>query len=160
MKELTLLLRVLFGAILRAVLPAAFEAAREASRDTAEDSRPQPELRTRLQNRVRARWSRTGAVGVFVLCAVMLAGCGVKTVYVPDGEAVRLRQPVKRAKIWVMDADGVPRPSRMTIPEGWYALPVPNADKPPEGAVKPPQSGQPAETYPIFETQNIASRSY
>jgi hypothetical protein len=133
MNELTLLLRALFGAILRAVLPAAFEAAREAARDTAEDSRPQPELRARLQGRVRARWGRAGAAGALALCVLALAGCGVKTIYVPDGEAVRLRQPVKRAKIWVMDANGVPRPSRMTIPEGWYALPVPDADAPQGG---------------------------
>jgi len=135
MAELIPFLRVVFRAIVRAFLPAAFEATRDAARDTCEDARPQPELKARLQNRVRATWGRAGAVGAVALCALLAAGCGVKTVYIPPGEPVRLRQPVKRAKVWVMDADGNPRASRMTIPEGWYAL---ADDEKPSETTKPP----------------------
>ena len=49
-----------------------------------------------------------------------------RTVYVGDGDVVRLREPVK-AKVWVQvdpDGDGpAPRkwePTVMVIPEGWY----------------------------------------
>jgi len=122
MNKLALLLRVLVRAVLRAFLPAAFETARDAARTTCEDSRPQPELKARLQNRIRTTWGRAGAVGTLALCILMAAGCGVKVIYVPDGQPVRLRQNVK-AKVWVMDADGNPRASRMTIPDGWFALP-------------------------------------
>ena len=125
MKDLIPLVRVVIRAIVRAFLPAAFEAARDAARDTAEDALPQPELKARLQNRVRATWGRAGAVA---LCIVLAAGCGTRSIYVSDGQPVRLRQPVKNAKVWVMDANGNPVPSRMTLPEGWYALPVPDAD--------------------------------
>jgi len=51
------------------------------------------------------------------------AGC-VRTIYVPHGTPVRLRETVKNAKVWVKDANGEPVPGRMDIPEGWYALPL------------------------------------
>ena len=66
---------------------------------------------------------------VFALGA--LIGCSTslflrRTVYVGDGDVVRLREDVK-AKVWVQvdpDGDGPePRkwePTTMTIPEGWY----------------------------------------
>jgi len=139
MTDLLLFLRVVFRAIVRAFLPAAFETAKEAARDTCEDARPQPELKARLQNRVRATWGRAGAVGALALCALLAAGCGTRAVYIQSGEPVRLRQPVKKAKVWVMDANGNPVPSRMTIPEGWYALEVPDDDEPAE-TIKAPTS--------------------
>lgn len=67
-----------------------------------------------------------GWLGV-ALCALILllvSGCfGMRTVYVPDGAAVRLRQSVK-AKVWVRSETGKALPSIMKIPEGWYALPL------------------------------------
>lgn len=68
-------------------------------------------------------------VGIFILGALL--GCGStlfirRTVYVHDGDTVRLRAPVK-AKVWIQvdpDGDGPePRrwePSTMVLPEGWY----------------------------------------
>jgi len=50
------------------------------------------------------------------------AGC-VRTIYVPHGTPVRLRETVKDVKVWVKDADGEPIAGRMDISEGWYALP-------------------------------------
>lgn len=31
-------------------------------------------------------------------------------------------------KLWVKDADGEPVPGRMALPEGWYALPMPEEE--------------------------------
>ena len=136
MTDLLLFLRVVFRAIVRAFLPAAFETAKEAARDTCEDARPQPELKARLQNRVRATWGRAGAVGTLALC-ILMAGCGTRAILVPDGEPVRLRKPIKRAAVWVMDAEGKPVASKVTLPAGWYALAVPDRDDPQEIIEKP-----------------------
>ena len=141
MKELAIVLKVLFGAVLRAFFPAIFAEMKESARDTAEDSKPQPELKARLQNRVRSTWGRGGTAGALVFCVLLAAGCGTRTVYVPPGEVVRLRQPVKNAKIWVMDAEGNPVPSRMTLPEGWFVLSDPGVDAP----EVPPEATDPAE---------------
>ncbi len=43
----------------------------------------------------------------------------------PDGEAVRLRETVRAAKVWVLDESGKPVAGKMDLPEGWYCLPVP-----------------------------------
>jgi hypothetical protein len=59
----------------------------------------------------------------FLLPILLLAGC-MRTVYVPHGTPVRLRETVKDVKVWVKDADGEPVAGRMDIYEGWYALPV------------------------------------
>ncbi len=141
MEGMVFLLRVFLGAVLRVFFPAAFAEMKDAARDTAEDARPQPELKTRLRERIRARWGRAGTAGALALCALLLAGCGTRTVYVESGEPVRLRQNVKRVRIWVPDANGDPVPSRMTLPEGWYVLPVPDAGKP----ETPPEAERPAE---------------
>ena len=59
----------------------------------------------------------------FLLPILLLAGC-TRTVYVPHGTPVRLRETVKDVKVWVKDADGQPVAGRMDIYEGWYALPL------------------------------------
>lgn len=45
------------------------------------------------------------------------------TVYVPDGQAVRLRETVRGVKVWVKTSDGDTVPGKMDLPEGWYCLP-------------------------------------
>ena len=58
-----------------------------------------------------------------LLCAsACLSGCGTRTVYVPPGEPVRLRETI-RAKVWVADRQGIEVPAEMDLPEGWYCLP-------------------------------------
>lgn len=104
--------------LLRALLPAIFR----ASRRTAEDGAQQPELRDRLRRRVRRTW---GTTAIVLLAILLVPGCGARTIYVPGGEPVRLRQTVKNAKVWVLGADGRPVPGRMDLPEGWYCLPAP-----------------------------------
>lgn len=62
----------------------------------------------------------------FLLPILLLApgaGC-TRTVYVPHGTPVRLRETVKDVKVWVKDADGEPVAGRMDLYEGWYALPL------------------------------------
>ena len=59
----------------------------------------------------------------FLLPILMLAGC-TRTIYVPHGTPVRLRETVKDVKVWVKDADGEPVAGRMDLYEGWYALPL------------------------------------
>jgi len=51
-------------------------------------------------------------------------GCATRVVYVPHGEPVRLAESVK-ARVWVKGTDGVPvlSKNRVTLAEGWYALP-------------------------------------
>lgn len=63
----------------------------------------------------------------FLLPILLLAGC-TRTIYVPHGTPVRLRETVRDAKVWVKDADGQPVAGRMDIHEGWYALPVDGDD--------------------------------
>ncbi len=55
---------------------------------------------------------------------LLLTGC-VRTIYVPHGTPVRLRETVKDVKVWVKDADGEPVAGRMDLYEGWFALPMP-----------------------------------
>jgi len=57
----------------------------------------------------------------FLLPFLLLAGC-VRTIYVPHGTPVRLRETVKDVKVWVKDSGGEPVAGRMDLPEGWYAV--------------------------------------
>jgi hypothetical protein len=63
----------------------------------------------------------------FLLPILLLAGC-TRTIYLPHGTPVRLRETVKDVKVWVKDADGQPVAGRMTLYEGWYALPLDEED--------------------------------
>jgi len=63
---------------------------------------------------------------IVMLC--LLVGCQSRTVYVPDGQPVRLRQTVKAAPVWVLDAQGQPTAGTMDLPEGWFCLPDPRGD--------------------------------
>jgi len=59
----------------------------------------------------------------FLLPILLLTGCGggtlfTRTIYVPHGTPVRLRETVKDAKVWVKDADGKPVAGKMDLPEG------------------------------------------
>jgi len=56
----------------------------------------------------------------------MSVSCASRVVYVAHGEPVRLAQSVK-AKVWVVDSTGktVRSQNRITLSEGWYALPKP-----------------------------------
>ena len=68
---------------------------------------------------------RSPKLSLMFLLSILLAGCGVRTVYVPHGTPVRLRETITNVKIWVKDAEGDPVAGRMDLPEGWYCLALP-----------------------------------
>ncbi|HUU30838.1 MAG TPA: hypothetical protein VMY69_01905 [Phycisphaerae bacterium] len=114
-------LELVLGVLVRALLPALVEAARPK----AEDSRPDTALRRRLRDGVRRHWFRAAAAGLAFIVVIGTCGCNARTIYVPDGTPVRLRETIRAAKVWVLDAEGRPVAGVMDLPEGWYALPVP-----------------------------------
>jgi hypothetical protein len=59
------------------------------------------------------------------MLALMPLGCTpTRVVLVPPGTPVRLAENVK-AHVWAKDSEGkiIKSRNRVTIPEGWYALP-------------------------------------
>ncbi|MGE4157608.1 MAG: hypothetical protein AB7F75_00760 [Planctomycetota bacterium] len=108
-------------ALLRALIPALVA----ASKDTSEEGARAPEVRDRLRQRVRETWGKAARVGVLAFCLISLSGCFTRTIYVPDGTPVRLRETIRKAKVWVLDKDGNPVAGEMDLPEGWYCLPDP-----------------------------------
>lgn len=75
---------------------------------------------------------RRAGVVVGVAVVGLLSACTpwfTRTVYVPDGKAVRLRERIEGARIWALDTNGEPVPGRMDLPEGWYVLPDPGEVK-------------------------------
>ena len=65
---------------------------------------------------------------MILIVVLLLPGCGTRTIYVPSGKPVRLREMVRNAKVWVLDADGRPVAGVMDLPEGWYAIPMPEEE--------------------------------
>ena len=55
----------------------------------------------------------------------ILSSCSyfTRTVYVPHGQAVRLRETVDKVDVWVKTKDGETVAGEMDLPEGWYCLP-------------------------------------
>lgn len=70
------------------------------------------------------RSNRILSVVFLIVFASMSVSCASRVIYVPHGEPVRLAEDVK-AKVWVVDSSGktVRSQNRITIHEGWYALP-------------------------------------
>jgi hypothetical protein len=124
---MSVLLEIL-TAILQAILPMIFKRISNPPPATAEDGAANP-LRKTFADKVRSTWGRTAAKGAaIVVLALCLSGCaGVRTIYIPNGDPVRLRQTVTHVQIWALDKDGVPTPGFIDLPEGWYCLPVPDA---------------------------------
>jgi len=114
-------------ALLEVVIRALLPVLAERWRDMQEDAMRRPQFRERLRRRVRETWGKA----CLLLClALLLTGCATRSVYVPHGEPVRLRETIPGAKVWVLDASGQPVKGRMDLPEGWYCLPVPGDDEP------------------------------
>jgi uncharacterized lipoprotein YajG len=64
------------------------------------------------------------------LVCVLCTGCTMftRTIYVPEGQTVRLRQDIKNAKVWVKEKDGRTAEGRLTLKEGWFCLYMPSWD--------------------------------
>ena len=71
------------------------------------------------------------AVGCWLVFTLSLAACShTKTILVPTGDPVRIRQTVKGAAVWVPDANGKWIEGTMDLPVGWYCLPDDTEVKP------------------------------
>ena len=63
---------------------------------------------------------------ISLLIAVSIIACAgmYTTIYVPHGDAVRLRETVKNVKVWIKTKEGEIIPGKMDLPAGWYCLPL------------------------------------
>ena len=61
------------------------------------------------------------------LCFLFLS-CSIRTVYVPEGDAVKLRQDVKNVKVWVKTKNDDIVAGKMDLYEGWFCLPLDDED--------------------------------
>ena len=63
---------------------------------------------------------------ISLICTIC-SGCTMftRTIYVPEGQTVRLRQDVKNVKVWVKEKSGNTAQGRLTLKEGWFVLYMP-----------------------------------
>lgn len=76
---------------------------------------------------------RLKRVAWILICAAAFSlafGCSraKRTVYVPDGSPVRIRETLKNSAVWVMDENGIWIPGTIDIPEGWFAMADPGVE--------------------------------
>ena len=93
----------------------------------AEDGEPVGSREDKLKKKIKKDTMKREKILVWVLVVSSfgaLGGCATRTIYVPDGKAVQLRQQVKNVRVWVWDKEGKRVAGKMTLPEGWYALPL------------------------------------
>jgi hypothetical protein len=112
--------------VLRAIVPALVQWWSERSTPTAEVSAPSDARDSFRQKVLTSGWGKVAAVTV--LCAVIFAaGCSTnnRTIYVPDGEPVKLAADIPNADVWALDKNGTPVRGRLTLHEGWFCAPVP-----------------------------------
>lgn len=113
------------AAIVAGIVQALVAILAKRSQRTAEDGAKRPQLRDQLRSEVRRKWAGKTLPVLAFLVVLLLPGCGARTIYVPSGEPVRLRETVRSAKVWVLDEKGQPVAGVMDLPEGWFCLPVP-----------------------------------
>ena len=111
-------------AVLTAFLRALLPWVTDKSQPTAQDADPDTRTKDKLRAKVRKHW-----LLVVLVLPVLLTGCAggspfTRTIYVPHGTPVRLRETARDVKVWVKDESGHAVVGRMDLPEGWYALPV------------------------------------
>ena len=116
-------------AIIKAILDAllAFFWPRMTKPKEAEDGEKMNNREEKLKRKIKRDRMKKEKLLVWVLVGIsfgVLNGCATKTIYVPDGKAVQLRQQVKNVRVWVFDKDGKRVAGKMNLPEGWYALPL------------------------------------
>ena len=61
------------------------------------------------------------------ICFLFLS-CATRTVYVPEGDAVKLRETVKNVKVWVKTKNDDIVAGKMDLHEGWFCAPLTDED--------------------------------
>ena len=111
----------MFKTILIAILTFVASMVKRAATPKTGDAKKRSDIKqagaSKLQKQTKSviMWS-------FALYLMLCAGCN-RTVYVPDGAAVRLRETVKRVDVWIW-LDGAWEAGKMDLPEGWYVMPL------------------------------------
>jgi len=116
-------------AIIKSILDAllAFFWPRMTKPKEAEDGEKVNSREEKLKKKIKKDTMKREKLLVWVLVVSSfgaLGGCATRTIYVPDGKAVQLRQQVRNVRVWVWDKDGKRVAGKMTLPEGWYVLPL------------------------------------
>ena len=103
-----------------ALAKAFFPAIVEGTKDTHTVAVPEDEgLEKRLRDRVTKAW---GPALLLVCFSLFLVGCGTRTVYVPDGTPLKIREKIM-VKVWVKTKEGDTVATEVEVYEGWYVLP-------------------------------------
>jgi len=58
-------------------------------------------------------------------CVLVVIGCSLfnprtDVVYVPPGDAVKLRENIKNVDVWIKTKEGEILPGKINLSEGWY----------------------------------------
>ncbi len=92
-----------------------------------EDGEPVGSREEKLKKKIKKDTMKREKLLVWMLVVSSfgaLGGCATRTIYIPDGKAVQLRQQVRNVRVWVFDKEGKRVAGKMSRPEGWYALPL------------------------------------
>lgn len=106
----------LFVALLKAFVPSIKEGLKDTNTTAVEES-------DGLEKRLRASVAETWGPMVALMClSLILVGCGTRTVYVPDGTPVKIRESIV-VKVWVKTKEGDIIATEIKAREGWFILP-------------------------------------
>ena len=107
--------------ILIAILTFVASMVKRAATPKTGDAKKRSDIKQSAASKVKKQ-TKSVIMWVLALYLMLCAGCN-RTVYVPDGAAVRLRETVKRVDVWIW-VDGAWEAGRMDLPEGWYVMPL------------------------------------
>ena len=122
-------LTALIVSVLKAFWPEIVGSMKDTAEEGAVDSRRKDRARKLIK---KSRWTAEALKKTApLLLILLLAGCSVRTVYVPFGTPVRLRETLEGVKVWALDKDGNPVKGEVTAHEGWFLMPIPPEEKDP-----------------------------
>ena len=74
----------------------------------------------RQKNGSKKRSKINGRISLIIFL-LFLAGCATTdVVYVPPGDAVKLRETIKGVKVWIKTTDKIVLPGKTDLYEGWF----------------------------------------
>jgi len=78
-------------------------------------------IQTARQRNGSKKRSKINGVMTLSIIVFFLIGCATTdVVYVPPGDAVKLRETVKNVKVWVKTTDKIVLPGTTDLYEGWF----------------------------------------